>query len=53
MTANPQTRLEEVPFDEPVEEPPAKLIPYAEPRPKERPCGPLDPKPLKAPPEAL
>ena len=48
-----ETRPDEAPFDEPVEEPPAHQIPYAEPCPDETPGRPADPKPVHSPPEVL
>lgn len=44
-------RPEEIPFNEPVEEPPTEPIPYAEPGPAEDPRVPVDPMPSTYPPE--
>jgi hypothetical protein len=52
MIARQENRPEEIPFDEPVEEPPAKLSPYAEPSPEDDPGRPVDPQP-SSPPEFL
>lgn len=49
MTEARGMRPEEMPFDEPIEEPPAKPDRYAEPHPAERPGRPDDPKPSHRP----
>jgi hypothetical protein len=52
MTARQEGRPEEMPFDEPAEEPPGKQAPYAEPSPADDPGRPIDPQP-STPPEFL
>jgi len=52
MTARQEGRPEEMPFDEPAEEPPGKPTPYAEPSPADDPGRPVDPQP-SVPPEFL
>jgi len=52
MTARQESRLEEMPFDEPAEEPLGQPRPYAEPSPADDPGRPVDPQP-STPPEFL
>ena len=51
VTAGQDPRPEEVPFDEPIEEPPEVPDRYAEPNPSETPARPRDPGPSYCPPE--